>query len=184
MKIRGNKLKQQAEKSGVTPAQLADALASPGFGPEAALAAINNWMVDRDHPRCTAKHIRSLAGAMGCEVKDIASFQSRVNHHRGSGRKARLLADLIRGKSVDQAINLLTFTTKRAAVNIKKCLMAAVADAEQFDADASRLVVTESRVDDGPRIKRFQPKDRGRAHPIIKPLSHITISVEERASAR
>jgi large subunit ribosomal protein L22 len=114
--------------------------------------------------------------------KSLAAFTSQVRHHRGSPRKARLLAELIRGKNVDQALNLLTFTTKRAAVNVKKCLNAAIADAEQAECDITRLFVAESRVDNAAVIKRFQPKDRGRAHPIHKPLSHITVSVEERAA--
>ncbi|MFA6045634.1 MAG: 50S ribosomal protein L22 [Phycisphaerales bacterium] len=114
----------------------------------------------------------------------MAAFTSAVNQHRGSPRKAKLLVDLIRGKNVDQALNLLTFTTKKAAVNVKKCLNAAIADAEQAECDITRLFVAESRVDEATPIKRFQPKDRGRAHPIIKRLSHITISVEERGGSR
>jgi len=80
-----------------------------------------------------------------------------------------------------EAENLLTFTTKRAALNVKKALRAAIADAEQAQADTTALYVVESRVDAGGMIKRFQPKDRGRAHQILKRLSHITIGVEERA---
>jgi large subunit ribosomal protein L22 len=82
---------------------------------------------------------------------------------------------------VDEALNLLSFTTKRAAVNMKKALNAAIADAERAEADVTSLYVVESRVDDGGMIKRFQPKDRGRAHPIEKRLSHITIGLEEKA---
>ena len=100
---------------------------------------------------------------------------------RGSARKTGLVAAMVRGKRVDKALDMLTFTTKRAAVNVKKALQAAIAQAETADADVTRLFVTEARVDKGQIIKRFQPKDRGRAHSIHKPLSHITISVEERA---
>jgi large subunit ribosomal protein L22 len=81
-------------------------------------------------------------------------------------------------------MNLLSFNTKRAAVNIRKCLAAAIADAQLADASGADLVVCESRVDQAMVIKRFQPKDRGRAHQILKPLSHITVSVEERKSSR
>jgi large subunit ribosomal protein L22 len=88
--------------------------------------------------------------------------------------------DLIRGKGFDEARNLLKFTTKRAAVDVHKALMAAYADAEHAEADTDNLVVVESRVDQGPVIKRFQPKDRGRAHPIMKRMAHITVGVEER----
>ncbi|MCC6970864.1 MAG: 50S ribosomal protein L22 [Phycisphaerales bacterium] len=107
-----------------------------------------------------------------------------MRYHRGSPRKARLIADLVRGKSVDQALNLLTFSPKRAADNVRKALAAAIADAEQFEADVTKLVVSLSMVDEGPTMKRFQPKDRGRAHPIMKRSSHITIGVEERSAGR
>ena len=76
---------------------------------------------------------------------------------------------------------MLTFSTKRAAVNIKKALTAAIADADQADADVTALYVSQSHVDEGPVMKRFRPKDRGRAHAILKQTSHITIGVEERA---
>lgn len=168
--------------AGVTVDQLAESLAEPGFGADDARRALRNWLAGRDHPRCRHKTVTRLGELLRVPGKDLAAFTSKINHHRGSPRKAKLLVDLIRGKNVDQALNLLTFTTKRAAVNVKKCLNAAIADAEQAECDITRLYVAESRVDDAPRIKRFQPKDRGRAHAITKRLSHITISVEERAA--
>ena len=180
MKLRGDKLKTLLSERNMTADQLAEALVEPGFPKDDALSALNNWIVGRDHPRCKTKTVQKIAGVVGCSPKDIARFTCQVMHHRGSPRKARLVADLVRGKRVDQAQNLLTFTTKRAALNIKKALLAAIADAEQNEADVTRLFVVESRVDEGPRIKRFQPKDRGRAHPIIKCLSHITIGLEEK----
>jgi large subunit ribosomal protein L22 len=88
--------------------------------------------------------------------------------------------DLVRGKRVDAALNLLTFTTKRAALDVKKALQAAVNDAQQAEADLDALVVSTATVGDAPRIKRFQPKDRGRAHPILKRMTHITIGLEEK----
>ncbi|UYV14187.1 MAG: 50S ribosomal protein L22 [Phycisphaera sp.] len=111
----------------------------------------------------------------------MARFVSEVRFHRGSTQKARLVADLIRGKTVDEALNLLNFSQKRASDNMSKALNAAIADAELADADVTELFVVESRVDEGPHIKRFRPKDRGRAHPIIKQTSHITVGVQERA---
>lgn len=137
-------------------------------------------MAGRDHPRCKAKDITALAEALRCEVREIAKFTSQVMYHRGSPRKAALVVDLVRGKPVAEAFNLLSFTPKRAAVNVKKALASAIADAEAADADVSELFVSESRVDQAPHIKRFRPKDRGRAHPILKRQSHITISVQER----
>jgi large subunit ribosomal protein L22 len=95
-------------------------------------------------------------------------------------RKARLVADLIRGRSVDDAMVQLEMSKKRAAWYIKAVLKSAIANAEEQEAAVQNLFVSESRVDEGPTIKRFQPKDRGRAHPINKRTSHIHIAVDER----
>jgi large subunit ribosomal protein L22 len=174
-------MKKLAEERGVTREQLASAVERTGIEGPAALRAVNNWLGGKDHPRCKAADIRKLAAAVGASPKDVARFTSEVRYHRGSPRKARLLVDLVRGKGVDEALNLLRFTPKRAAIDVRKALSAALADAEQAEADVTRLVVVESRCDEGPRLKRFQPKDRGRAHAIIKRFSHITIAVEEKA---
>ena len=88
--------------------------------------------------------------------------------------------DLIRGKRVDTAQTILQMSKQRAAVFIGAALKAAIANADQAEADVRRLVVTDARVDAGPTIKRFQPKDRGRAHPILKRTSHLTVAVDER----
>ena len=98
---------------------------------------------------------------------------------RISARKARLIIDLIRGRDVQDALNVLKFTPNRAASMISKVLNSAVANANEAEADVEKLVVEEARVDEGPTMKRFQPKDRGRAHPILKRTSHIFVSVEE-----
>jgi large subunit ribosomal protein L22 len=95
-------------------------------------------------------------------------------------RKARLVADMIRGMKVDQAMTALQLSKKRAAWYYKAVLKSAIANAEEGDADVADLVVRESRVDEGPTIKRFQPKDRGRAHPILKRTSHLHIVLDER----
>lgn len=180
MRIKSDSLAEMIKRRGVGVEDLARSVARTGLDESSAERAIRNWIQGRNHPRCKSTDIQNLAQALGCQVSDIARFTSEVRYHRGSPRKARLLADLIRGRAVDDAVNLLTFTTKRAAVNIRKALNAAIADAEQADADVTALFVSESRVDEGPTIKRFQPKDRGRAHPIMKRTSHITVAVEER----
>ncbi|MEY3021559.1 MAG: ribosomal protein [Planctomycetota bacterium] len=95
-------------------------------------------------------------------------------------RKARLVADMIRGKRIEEALTALDFSKKRGSVFISTVLKSAIANAEEKNADPTRLVVSESRVDEGPTLDRFQPKDRGRAHPIKKRTSHIHIAVEER----
>ena len=95
-------------------------------------------------------------------------------------RKARLVADLIRGLRIDDAMMELEFSKKRAAWYLKAVLKSAIANAEEKEADVESLVVSMSRVDEGPVIKRFQPKDRGRAHPILKRTSHLLIELEEK----
>lgn len=98
---------------------------------------------------------------------------------RISPRKARLVADLIKGRPVEDALNQLTLSKKRAAVFFRQGLQAAIANADQDEANVRTLIVTDARVDEGPTIKRFQPKDRGRAHQILKRTSHIRVTVDE-----
>lgn len=160
--------------------QLADAVSREGLAGPAAASAVKNWIGGRDHPRCRRIDTENLATALGCLPKDICKFTSMVRGHRGSAKKAKLVADLIRGKDAVDADNMLRFSTKRAAVNFRKALLAAMADADQLGADQSNLVVSEARVDGGMHIKRFKAKDRGRAHQILKRTSHITLSVQER----
>ncbi len=180
MRIRGETIKQLAQAKGLTHEQLGEAVERTGLTGSRAVSAVRNWMGGRDHPRCKSQDIEKLARALDVQPKDIARFTSQVMHHRGSPRKAGLLVDLIRGRSYEDALNQLSFSPKRAALNVRKALDAAYAEAERAEADVTSLFVAESRCDEGPRMKRFQPKDRGRAHPIIKRLSHITIGLEER----
>ncbi len=108
------------------------------------------------------------------------SWTAKHRYARISARKARLLADLIRGRDCDHALGLLQFSPKRAAVMVDKVLRSAMASANEAEAKMGELFVAEARIDDGPIIKRFRPKDRGRAHPIQKRTSHIVVSVAER----
>lgn len=106
-----------------------------------------------------------------------------TNVHRRariSPKKAKLVVDLIRGKRIDDAMTTLQMSKKRGAVLVLNALKAAQASADQDEADIRRLYVSDARVDHGPTMKRFQPKDRGRAHPIMKRTSHITVSVDEK----
>ncbi len=98
---------------------------------------------------------------------------------RISPQKARLVVSLIRGKRYTDAINTLEMSKLRAAVLVKNALVAAYHNADQAEANVRNLVVSDARVDAGPTIKRFQPKDRGRSHKILKRTSHISVSVDE-----
>lgn len=181
MILNHTKIKTLAEEAGKSKDDLAGALAREGFSEKAAKKAIANWWTGRNHPRAKAEDARRLAAELGLETKDVCRYISRSRWQRSSPQKSRLVVDMIRGKRVDEAENLLAFSPRRAAKMVLKTLRTAIADAEQADADVTQLYVAESRVDEGLTIKRFQPKDRGRAHPINKKTSHITIGVEEHA---
>jgi large subunit ribosomal protein L22 len=113
------------------------------------------------------------------ERRPMAVWRATHRFARISARKARLVTRLISGRHVDEAFELLKFTRKRACVFVDKVLRSAVSNADEQEADVRRLYVQEARVDEGPTIKRFRPKDRGRAHPINKRTSHIVIAVGE-----
>ncbi|MDX1681865.1 MAG: 50S ribosomal protein L22 [Phycisphaeraceae bacterium] len=104
------------------------------------------------------------------------------NIHRGariSPTKVRPVIDLIRGKRVEEALAILQTSKRRAAVFVGRSLDAAISNADQAEADVRNLRVSKAYVDQGPTIKRWQPKDRGRAHPIHKRTCHITVEVSE-----
>ena len=104
--------------------------------------------------------------------------QAVLKFVRLSPQKARLVADLVRGKKVDEAINTLKFSNQRAAGIIQKVLESAIANAENNDgADVDELKIREIFVDEGPVMKRIQPRAKGRADRIEKRTSHITIRV-------
>ena len=106
---------------------------------------------------------------------------AKHNFARISPQKARLVADQISGKSVDQALEILTFSNKKAAVLVKKVLESAIANAEHNEgADIDDLNVAKIFVDEGPIMKRIMPRAKGRADRILKRSSHITIVVADR----
>ena len=109
-------------------------------------------------------------------------FEAKHRFARIAPRKARLIMDLIRGRDVDDAINLLHFSKQRASGMIEKVIRSAVANANEQEVAPSRnaLYVAKAWVDPGPVIKRFQPKDRGKAYPINKRTSHLVVTVDER----
>jgi large subunit ribosomal protein L22 len=103
---------------------------------------------------------------------------------RVSPRKLDLVAAMIRGKKASLAVNELTFSKKRIAIDVKKALNSAIANAENnHNLDVDRLIVAEASVGRGLVMKRFQTRGRGRSAGIIKPFAHLTIVVRERAEA-
>jgi len=99
---------------------------------------------------------------------------------RLSAQKARLVADQVRGKKVEEALDILTFSPKKASSILKKVLESAIANAEHNDGlDVDELKVATVMVDEGPTLKRIKPRAKGRADRICKRTCHITIKVSE-----
>ncbi len=99
---------------------------------------------------------------------------------RGSPYKLNLVAGLIRGRKAEEAVNILTFSRKAMAVDVKKCLQSAIANAENnHNLDVDRLVVKEASVGKALTMKRFATRARGRSARIVKPFSRLRIVVRE-----
>jgi large subunit ribosomal protein L22 len=108
------------------------------------------------------------------EAKAVARFI------RISPQKARLVADIIRGRNVDEAVNTLRFMPKKGARILRKVLESAVANASQNEAiDVDTLYVKTIFIDGGPMLKRMMPRSMGRANRILKRTSHITVVLDE-----
>ena len=113
--------------------------------------------------------------------EQITAAKASAQTVRIAARKVRLVVDLIRGKSIGEAISILKFTPRGASPVVEKVLMSAIANAEQnYDLDIENLVVSEAYVNEGPTMKRFRPRAKGSASPILKRTSHITIVVSEK----
>ena len=111
-------------------------------------------------------------------------MKASATHIRISPRKVRTVVDTVRGKSVSQALSILAFTRKKAALPVQKLLKSAVANAAENNgvSDVDTLVIDRIVVDEGPTLKRYMPRARGRATPIRKRTSHIRIILRERGT--
>ena len=105
-----------------------------------------------------------------------------LTNYRQSPRKVRLVTDLVKGKSVEQAIALLTFSGKRAGDPIQKLIRSAIANAKTNNKAEGELFIKEFRVDGGVTLKRSMPRARGSAFPIKKRQSHILLVLGERGA--
>ncbi len=104
-----------------------------------------------------------------------------ARHIRIAPRKAKLVADLVRGKKVDEALAILKFTPRGASPIIEKLLRSAIANAENnHDMDKEELFIAEIYANQGPTMKRFRPRAQGRATQILKRTSHIGIVLREK----
>lgn len=116
-------------------------------------------------------------------MSTTTAFTARHRYARITARKARFVADLIRGKSANDALELLQFTPQRAAAFYLKVLKSAIANASQDeDVNLNALVVVDCRADEGPMLNnrlRWRPGPQGRAMPWAKKTSHLTVGLAE-----
>lgn len=176
------KLKEVSQRQKSTVEDLARSLVRGGLDMKQATSAVKNWQRGLMRPLPHAEDVRRLADAMSVEANEIAAWRSSYMYAPMAPRKVRLITQLILGRSVQDAMDILKFTHKRAATMVDKVLKAAVADADEQQADVGNLYVSEARVDEaGVRVgtKRWIPKDRGRAHPIRKLACHIHVTVTQ-----
>ena len=104
-----------------------------------------------------------------------------VRHVRISPSKVRIVADLVRGKPIKEALAILRYTPKRASDMVGKAITSAAANAENnMEMNKDSLVVSQIYVDAGPTLKRIHPRQRGQAFQILKRTSHLTVVVKER----
>jgi large subunit ribosomal protein L22 len=101
--------------------------------------------------------------------------KAQLNDYRQSPRKVRIVADLLRGKKVEEALNILTFIPKRAGLPLKKLIASAYANSSKVEG----LIVKEIKVDTGPTLYRRRPRSRGMANPIRKRTSHVSVVLSE-----
>lgn len=112
---------------------------------------------------------------------EVTAKATRV---RISPRKARLVVDMVRGKKVTDAIEIMRFVPNRAALDIEKLLKSVAANAENnYDLDPEDLWIKAIYADDAPQMRRFKPRSRGRVGRILRRSCHITVIAEERESA-
>jgi len=122
---------------------------------------------------------------MATSTNETVAVTATARYVRGSARKARLVADLVRGKSVVQAQAILAYDTHAAAESVRKVLQSAMANADHnAGLDVQDLVLARVTVDEGPTIKRFRPRAQGRATPINKRTCHITIGLAPASGGR
>jgi large subunit ribosomal protein L22 len=107
-----------------------------------------------------------------------------LKYLKASPQKVRLVADLVRGKKVEEALSILRFTRKSCAKDLEKLVRSAIANAENnLNADVDELVVSKIYVNEGPREKRVQPAPMGRAYRIQKRKAHVTVHVSDEVKA-
>lgn len=186
--LSGSKLKMYREDREMSVDDLAQALMPANLADDKAelkrketCSMIRNWERGLLRPRPQMPQIDRLAQALSVERNDLLVWTASHRFCPMTPRKVRLVANLIRGRDVQDALDVLKFSNKRAAVMVEKVLRSAIANADENEADVERLYISDARVDEGgirPGTRRWRPKDRGRAVPFTRQSSHIHIAVD------
>ncbi len=180
--LSSSKLKELCSDRQVSVTQLAGHIVHGGFDRESATRALKNWLKGLNKPQVGTEDVERLASGLGVEVTELSEWCASYRYAPMSASKVRLVTQLVSGRNVQDALDILKFTNKRAAEMVRKVLESAIANADENEADVEKLYVSEARVDSaGRRIgtKAWIPKDRGRAHPIRKEACHIIVKVAE-----
>jgi large subunit ribosomal protein L22 len=180
--LSGKKLKKVCAKNNTSVDQLAGFVAYGSRDAKKAVGAVKNWTKCLYKPAPCTEDVERLARGLGVEVGDISEWRAIYRYAPSSPTKARLVTDMISGRNVQDALDLLKFEHKRAARFVEKLLASAISNADEQAAEVDNLYVSEARVDGaGRRIgtKTWIAKDRGRAHPIKKQACHIHVAVAQ-----
>ncbi len=110
----------------------------------------------------------------------MIEIKAELNNYRQSPRKVRIVADTVKGKKVADALTILSFVPKRAALPLEKLVASALANAKNMSVDTTKLFVKELRVDQGPTLYRRRPRSRGMANPIRKRTSRVTVLLSDK----
>ena len=186
--LNGEKLQYSREEAGMTIDTLARVLMPANVNTELkarefkkCLSKVKNWERGLYTPRPKSDEVQKLASALNVGRDALETWSATHKFCPMAPRKVRLVADMIRDRNVQDALDLLKFTNKRAAYYISQVLKSAIANADEQEVDITNLYISESRVD-GAGIRRgtrrWRPKDRGRAVPFTKLASHIYITVD------
>lgn len=179
--LSASKLKKCREDAEMSIVDLAAASAGGGRTADDMKAAIGNWERGLFRPKPKRADVDRLANALKVSYHDLAVWSASHYYAPMAPRKVRLIADLIRDRTVQDALDVLKFANKRAAVMVTRVLESAIANADEQEADVERLYVSEARVDEGgvrQGTRRWRPKDRGRAVSWTRLASHIHVSVD------
>jgi len=176
------RMKELCKDRKINTEQLAGQIVRGSLNRKQALSAVRNWRKGLFKPQPEKEDIEHLAAALSVEARELTEWQSSYKYAPLSARKAMLVTQLIAGRNVQDAMDILKFTRKRAAAMVDKVLKSAVADADEQQADVDNLYVSKAFVDDaGVRIgtKTWIAKDRGKAHAIRQRACHITVVVAQ-----